>query len=88
MWILIYLLVINGVAFAWMGSDKARAKKGRWRIPERRLFMSGFLGGGLGLWVGMKTFRHKTMHSTFRYGVPLLILWNGIAGIVLVGLFG
>ncbi|GGA31625.1 hypothetical protein GCM10007416_00170 [Kroppenstedtia guangzhouensis] len=76
MWILVYLLLINGVTFVLMGSDKARARKGRWRIPERHLFLSGFLGGGPGLWLGMKYFRHKTMHPSFRYGAPLITLWN------------
>lgn len=87
-WILIYLLLTNGVAFALMGSDKARARKGRWRIPERHLFMSGFLGGGPGLWLGMKTFRHKTMHPSFRYGAPLISLLNVAALVAFIHLFG
>jgi uncharacterized membrane protein YsdA (DUF1294 family) len=31
-----------------MGYDKKQAKRGDWRIPERRLLTIGLVGGGLG----------------------------------------
>ncbi|BCK79181.1 hypothetical protein MM35RIKEN_13730 [Vescimonas fastidiosa] len=34
--LLVYLAVLNLVTFALYGADKRRAKKGQWRIPEKR----------------------------------------------------
>lgn len=78
----LYLLAVNLAAFAMMGLDKGRARRGRWRIPEKRLFLPVLLGGGLGGVLGMRLFHHKTRHWYFRYGFPLLlavqllILWQ------------
>lgn len=74
--LVIYLLVINCVAFILYGSDKHKAKKGKWRIPEKTLLGIAFAGGALGALLGMKAFHHKTLHTSFRFGVPCaLILW-------------
>ena len=68
----LYLLAVNLTAFAAMGADKGRAKKGKWRISEKALVLPAVLGGGLGGTLGMKLFRHKTRHWYFRWGFPLL----------------
>ena len=71
-----YLFFINVLAFFLMGIDKRKAELGRWRIPERTLFLSAFLGGGVGVIAGMQLFRHKTKHRSFTVGMPLiLLLW-------------
>lgn len=71
-----YLFFINVLAFFLMGIDKRKAELGRWRIPERTLFLSAFLGGGVGAIAGMQLFRHKTMHRSFTVDMPLiLLLW-------------
>ena len=67
---LLWLLVWNFVAFALMGVDKAKARQGRWRIPEKTLFLSAILGGSVGAMLGMSLFRHKTQHRRFRLGCP------------------
>lgn len=72
--LIIWLVLINLIAFVMFGDDKKRAKNGRWRIPERRLFLSALLGGSLGALAGMKLFRHKTKHWYFRLGIPLILL--------------
>ena len=69
----LYLLAVNLAAFVMMGLDKGRARRGRWRIPEKRLFLPVLLGGGLGGVLGMRLFHHKTRHWYFRYGFPLLL---------------
>lgn len=69
----LYLLAVNLAAFAMMGLDKGRARRGQWRIPEKRLFLPVLLGGGLGGVLGMRLFHHKTRHWYFRYGFPLLL---------------
>lgn len=70
----LYLLVINLTAFALMGADKRRARRGAWRISEKALFLPAVLGGALGGVLGMRAFRHKTKHWYFRFGFPLLLL--------------
>lgn len=43
-----------------MGIDKLKARAGKWRIPERTLFLLAAMGGALGGMLGMLAFRHKT----------------------------
>lgn len=83
--ILIYFVVINVVGFFAMGLDKAKAKADAWRIPEKTLLGIAFLGGGLGVWLGMETFRHKTKHWYFKYGVPVIFVVEVIAVFYLLG---
>ena len=69
-----YLAAVNLWAFALMGVDKHRAKrKGARRIRERTLFLSALLGGSPGALLGMWTFRHKTKHWYFVWGMPLIL---------------
>lgn len=70
----IYLVVINIIGFFAMGIDKAKAKAKAWRIPEKTLLTIAVIGGGLGVWLGMETFRHKTKHWYFKYGVPAIFV--------------
>ena len=71
---LLYLLLINAAAFVLMLVDKVKAKKNRWRIPERTLMLSAALGGSVGALLGMYTFRHKTKHIKFTLGVPAILI--------------
>ena len=70
----LYLLLINAAAFVLMLVDKIKAKKNRWRIPERTLIGSAMLGGSIGALLGMYTFRHKTRHPKFTLGVPAILI--------------
>ena len=72
--LLIYLLVINVATFFTYGIDKWKAKKSKWRIREAALIGLAVLGGSIGAWLGMKTWRHKTMHKKFKYGIPLILV--------------
>lgn len=69
-----YLLLVNLTAFALFGVDKRRARLGRWRVPEKTLFLVALLGGCPGGILGMAAFRHKTRHKRFRYGLPAILL--------------
>lgn len=73
-YIILYLLIINAIAFFLMLADKRRAKKNLWRIPEATLMMSAALGGSVGALAGMYTFRHKTKHPKFTLGVPAILI--------------
>ncbi len=65
-----YLLLINLIAFAQYGRDKQHARQNGRRTPEKKLLGLAWLGGGLGAWLGMRRFHHKTRHWRFRIGVP------------------
>ena len=67
------------IGFILMGIDKSKAKKGAWRISEKTLLGTALLGGGLGVWMGMEFFRHKTRHWYFKYGVPLICILEILA---------
>ena len=69
----LYLFRINAVGFSLMLTDKLKAKKNAWRIPEATLLTVAFIGGSLGTYVGMRIFRHKTLHPKFSLGVPALL---------------
>lgn len=69
-----YIVVINLVSFMMFGIDKYKARRGQWRISEATLLAVAAIGGSLGAWMGMKVWHHKTLHSKFRYGVPIILL--------------
>lgn len=69
-----YFALINLIAFALMGIDKRKAIKGAFRIPEATLFIIAIIGGSIGSIAGMYTFRHKTRHFKFVYGMPAILI--------------
>ena len=77
--IIIYFILINIIGFLIMYIDKQKAKKGKWRIPEKTLFIITALGGGIGTIIGMYTFRHKTQKIAFVIGFPLITIIEIIA---------
>ena len=84
-WLWSYLLVINLAGLYMMWEDKQKAKKDKWRIPEKTLFLVALLGGGLGTTLGMQLFRHKTKHWYFKYGMPAILLLETVAFVYVMG---
>lgn len=72
--IIIYFIAINLFGFFIMWLDKRKARKGKWRIPEKTLFIITALGGGIGTIAGMYTFRHKTQKIAFVIGFPFITI--------------
>lgn len=72
--IIIYVCVVNVVAFFLYGLDKEKAKRHLWRIPEATLLGIALLGGSIGAFLGMQIFRHKTKKAKFYLGVPLIFI--------------
>lgn len=71
---LYYLLLINLFGFILMYIDKRKSMKGRWRIPEKNLFITAIAFGSLGIFLGMRAFRHKTKHNSFVFGIPFIMV--------------
>ena len=72
--LLIYIGIINLAGFILMGVDKKKAIRNAWRIPEARLFLCALLGASPGCILGMYTFRHKTKHWYFVWGMPAILM--------------
>lgn len=73
-----YLVAVNIISFIIMGYDKKMASVGGRRIPERTLLTLSLVGGALGIYTGMRKFRHKTRKTIFSAGVPLLVLLQAV----------
>lgn len=69
-----YVILVNITAFIIIYIDKKRAINHKWRIKESTLFILSLIGGSLGTLLGMYTFRHKTKHTKFTLGIPLIML--------------
>ena len=78
-----YAFFINGISFSYMYIDKQKAKRGEWRIAERSFFLLAIAGGSIGIFLGMRQFRHKTKHFSFKIGIPFIFLLQ----IVLIGYY-
>ncbi len=63
--IIIYYILINIITFLLYHIDKKKAQKQAWRIPEKVLFLTAFLGGAPGALGGMELFHHKTRKAYF-----------------------
>ena len=74
----LWLIAINLVTFLAFGVDKWKAKRKETRessrrVPEKTLFLLSILGGSVGALLGMRAFHHKTLHKTFRLGIPVIL---------------
>lgn len=73
-----WLVLINLITFFVFGVDKWKAKRKEKkesvrRIPEKTLLILSAIGGSIGALLGMRVWRHKTLHRAFRLGVPLIL---------------
>ena len=72
--LVIYLVIINLASFLTFGADKRRARKDKWRVRERTLFLLAIIGGSVGALLGMYVFHHKTKHWYFCVGIPFILV--------------
>ena len=73
-----WLVLINVITFFVFGADKLQAKRKEKkdavrRVPEKTLFLLAAIGGSVGALLAMRAFHHKTLHKTFRFGIPLIL---------------
>lgn len=83
---LIWIATLSVITFCIYGYDKAQAKLGGWRVPEKVLHALALGGGFPGGWLGRLVFRHKTRKgiftvilgiSTMIYGVIAFLIYPG-----------
>lgn len=82
---IIWVGLMSVWAFLMMGIDKSRAKKSASRIPEKTLWIAAIAGGGIGAYLGMLLFRHKTRNTSFRIGFLLLAIVYVTLILILLG---
>ena len=70
----LWVLLVSIVTFFVFGIDKWKAKRSARRVRERTLFLLAAIGGSIGAWLGMKVWHHKTLHKSFRFGVPAILI--------------
>ena len=81
----IYLIVINLIGYFIMYTDKKRAIRHEYRIPEKNLWLIALIGGAVGTTLGMNRFRHKTKHLSFKLGFPFLAVIQVAAVVYIAG---
>lgn len=54
-------------------SDKRRAERGDWRIPESTLHLAELLGGWPGAFAAQRVFRHKTAKLSYQVVFWLIV---------------
>lgn len=74
--LVIYFFIINLFAIFLMKYDKVKAINNQYRVSEKTLFLIALILGGIGIYIGMYLFRHKTKHVKFTVGIPLIIILN------------
>ena len=73
-WLAFWVLFWSILDYILMGVDKWKAKRDRWRVPEKTFFLVAVLGGSLGAILGMYAFHHKTRHWYFKWGLPAILI--------------
>ena len=73
-WLAFWVLFWSILDYVLMGIDKWKAKRERWRVPEKTFFLVAVLGGSLGAILGMYAFHHKTRHWYFKWGLPAILI--------------
>lgn len=74
--ITIYYAAVSIAAFMMVGVDKGLARRGLYRVAERRIFAAAALGGWAGVLIAMALFRNKTRKKGFRETVYICVALN------------
>lgn len=67
----LYLLA-NIASYGIFAIDKWKAKNNKWRISESALLSFAFFGG-IGAYLSMQQYRHKTKKKKFTVTIPVFI---------------
>lgn len=70
-----YLVCVNILTFLLYGLDKWKAIRQKSRISEKSLLISALIGGSIGAFCAIYTFRHKSIKRTFLvrfYAIAIL----------------
>ncbi len=85
-------LILAGIIFMniytcslfYVDKKQAIKQQQKYRISERKLLGTSLMLGGIGAWLGMQLFRHKTKHTRFVWLVPLSAIFTLFAMVFIV----
>lgn len=79
----IYMFVVSLISVILCVLDKICAIRGWRRIRESTLLSLSFIGGSLAMYLVMRIIHHKTRHTKFMLGLPLMIVLQIVAVVVI-----
>ncbi len=82
--VLYYFIAVSLIGAVVCIYDKLAAPRGWRRIPERTLFFWALVGGGPGVYLTMLLIRHKTLHRSFMWGIPAIMI---LQIVILIGIY-
>lgn len=85
--LIIYAAAINIIAVIVTVVDKVNARLHKRRIRERTLMLISALGGSVAMFLTMNLIRHKTRHIKFMLGIPIIIIVQVFAAILIWSYF-
>lgn len=72
--LLVWVAVISVITAVITVADKLKAKNGSFRVPEKVLMTLALIGGSFAEYATMRIIRHKTLHKKFMVGLPLIMI--------------
>ena len=82
--LVIYFFIINLFAIFLMKYDKVKAINNQYRVNEKTLFLIALILGGIGIYIGMYLFRHKTKKTRFVIGFPAILIFEVLVVIAIL----
>ncbi len=73
---LAFIIIFNIIGFLLIRADKIRLKNKEPRIREVLLFAVAGLSGGIGEYLAMLIFKHKTYKWYFKVFMPIIVIFN------------
>lgn len=74
LWVMAFVM-LNTYGWAMIYLDKQKAQlRSAFRLPESSLFLVALFGGGIGTYLAMRVFRHKTQQLRFKLILPVLMV--------------
>lgn len=74
--LLIYFISLNVFSFVLVINDVRKEKRGERGISDLTIWLASFLGGAWGTSMAMRAFSHKTGYRAYRYGLPVLAIFQ------------
>ncbi len=86
--VFLYIVVMNIKTYKMFKRDKRYAEEEEERIPEFRLLLNMWVGGGIGGAIAMYKLRHKTRHGLFKVTAVITVLLQSLVSSLVFGFLG
>ena len=72
--IVIFLLIVNILAFLCIRSNKKHGRFSKYKIDKGTIFLLSIFGGSIGVMIGMRYYNYLRDRFLFKVGVPILLI--------------